>query len=61
MAYLYVSPPPLEIAALTTSRIYFMIYSIRDITHIDKISDYVDQNIKCLCKPIGCEAHEGEE
>ena len=32
-----------------------------DITHIDKICDYVGQKIKCLCKPIGCEAHEGAE
>ena len=33
---------PLKMVALTTSRVYLMIYLI-DITHVDKICDYVGQ------------------
>ena len=51
---------PLKMVALTTSRIYLMIYLI-DITHIDKICDKVGQTFKFQCKPICCEAHEGTD
>ena len=50
----------LEMVALTTSRIYLMIYLI-DSTNIDKICVNVGQNVKVLCKLIGCEAQEGAE
>ena len=46
--------------ALTTSRIYLIIYLI-DITHIDKICDLVGQKFKFLCKLIGCEEQEVAE
>ena len=48
---------PMEMVALTTLRIYFMIYLI-DITNIDKICDEVGQTFKYLCNLIGCEAQE---
>ena len=32
-----------------------------DITNIDKVCDKVGQNIKFLCKLIGCETQEGVE
>ena len=52
---------PLEMVALTTSRIYLMIY-FTDITNIDKICNKVGQIIfKILCKLVGCEAQEGAE
>ena len=51
---------PLEMVALTTSRIYLMIYLI-DITNIDKICDYVGQKFKFMCNLIGCEAQEEAE
>ena len=36
-------------------------FIVIDITHIDKICDYVGQKFKFLCKLIGCEAQEGAE
>ena len=51
---------PLEMVALTISRIYLRIYLI-DITNIDKICDKVGQKFNFLCKLIGCEAQEGAE
>ena len=38
MTYLYFTPAPYEMVALTTSRIYFMIY-ILDITNMYKVCD----------------------
>ena len=43
---------PLEMVALTTSRIYLMICLI-DITNIDNICDKVGQKFKSLCTLIG--------
>ena len=51
---------PFQMVALTSSRIYLLIYLI-DITNIDKLFDYVGQKFKFLCKLIGCEAREGAE
>ena len=50
---------PLKMVALTTSRIYLMIYLI-DITNIDTC-DLAGQQFKFLSKLIGCEAHEVAE
>ena len=51
---------PLEMVALTPSRIYLMIY-LKDITNIDKICDQVGQKFKILCKLISFEAQEAAE
>ena len=51
---------PFEMVALTTSRIYLMMYLI-DITDVDKICDSVGQKLKFLCKLIGCKQQEGAE
>ena len=51
---------PLEMVALTTSRIYLMIYLI-DITNIEKNCDLVGQKFKFLCKLTGIETQEGAE
>ena len=51
---------PLDMVALTTSRIDLMIYLI-DITNIDKICDEVGKKNKFLPELIGCEAQERTE
>ena len=43
-----------EMVALTTSRIYLMIYFI-DITYIDKICNWIGLQFKFLCELIGCD------
>ena len=56
----FIMTAPLDMVALTTSRIDLMIYLI-DITNIDKICDEVGKKNKFLPELIGCEAQERTE